>query len=206
MAGGAGVMDCATSGEALKGIFEGLGAERSFLKLDKKALPALAQILSDSGMNDESIAALLGDLSRNGMNLDQIFYGLSKFNLESREGGGLVATEGGLTALGQFFGSLGASPEIVDLVTSSFKPGEQITAAALRGIIGSGDDGLLAPCLTEADAYNLASMLRSMGVGQGHLNSLSNLLTHSRGRMSMVAFLGFTYSHEYAPVNTDVHD
>ena len=199
MAAGAGLMNCSTSGEALKGIFAGLGGERSFLKLDKKALPALAQILSDSGLNDESINALLSDLNQNGLGLDQLFYGLSKLNLDIREGGGLRATEDGLTALGQFFGSLGASAEIVDQITSSFKSGDEVTAAALRNILGSGDDGLLAPCLTEADAYNLAGLLRSMGAGKENLKSLSNLLASSKGHLSINDFLNFIESMESAP-------
>lgn len=202
MTAGAGLSGCSTSGEALKGIFSSLGTERSFLKMDKKALPALAEILAGSGLDEESINAFLDDLNKNGLSVDQLFYGLSKLNLEQGQGGGLRATEDGLSALGQFFGSLGASPEIVDLITSGFKSGEEVTAAALRGIIGSGDDGNLAPGLTEADAYNLANLLRSMGAGQKHLNSLSNLLAESRGHLSINDFLDFIESMENAPAKT----
>lgn len=202
MEAGAGLMDCATSGQALKEIFASLGGERLFLKLDKKALPALAQVLSDSGLDEEAVNVFLKDAAQKGLGLDQLFYNLSKLSLEDQKGGGLKATEDGLTALGQFFGSLGASAEIVSQITSGFVPGEDVTAAALRNIIGSGDDGFLAPGLTEADAYNLAAMLRSMGAGSRQLNSLSNLLAESRGHLSINDFLNFIENMEKAPAQT----
>lgn len=202
MASGAGLMDCATSGQALKGIFSSLGAERSFLKLDKEALPALGQILADSGLDEESINNMLNDLVKNGLTVDQLFYGMSKINLETGLGGGLKATEDGLMGLGQFFGSLGASSEIVDMITSGFQPGDDVTAAALRGILGVGDDGNLASNLSEADAYNLAGLLRSMGASQKNLNSLSNLLSESRGHLSINDFLNFIESMENAPAKS----
>lgn len=202
MAAGAGLMDCSTSGQALKGIFSSLGAERSFLKLDKEALPALGQILADSGLDEESINNFLNDLVKNGLTVDQLFCGLSKINLETGPGGGLKATEDGLMSLGQFFGSLGASSEIVDMITGGFQSGEDVTAAALRGILSVGDDGNLASNLSEADAYNLAGLLRSMGAGRKNLNSLSNLLAESRGHLSINDFLNFIESMENAPAKS----
>ncbi len=201
MQSGASLMDCRSSGDALKGLFSSLGAERPFLKLGKEALPALGQILSDSGLDDERLNAVMSELAAGSLTLDQVFHKLEKLDLSgSGYGRGLTATEDGLQALGQFFGSLGASAEIVAAVTSSFKPGEKITASALRQIIGSGDDGFLAPTLSEADVDNLANMLRSMGAGQKSLNSLANLLSQSQGRMSVNSFMDFIEGMENAPL------
>ena len=204
MQSGAALMNCRSSAEALHGVFASLGAERSFLKLDKNALPALGQVLSDSGLDDESLNNIMSELAAGSLTLDQIFYKLEKLNLGSggQDGQGLTATSDGLSALGQFFGSLGASAEIVEAVTSGFTPGEKITASSLRQIIGSGDDGFLAPCLSEADTDNLMGMLRSMGFGQKNLNSLSNLLSQSNGQMSMNSFLDFLENVEQSAPRT----
>ena len=200
MLAGANLMDVRSSGEALKGIFDSLGAERPFLKLGSEAIPALGQVLADSGLDDESINKFVAELAAGDMTLDQVYYSLSKLDLSGQNSfSGLIATEEGLPALGQFFGSLGASPEIVNAITSAFTNGEPVTASALRQIIGSGDDGFLAPCLSEADLDNLAGMLRSMGVSQDKLNSLSNLLTQSKGQMSTNDFLNFIEGLENAP-------
>ncbi|MDR1044205.1 MAG: flagellar hook-length control protein FliK [Candidatus Adiutrix sp.] len=199
MLAGARLMDCRSSGEALKGLFSSLGAERSFLKLDKEALPAFGQILSDSGVSDSDISSLMSWLGGGQLTLDRLYQGLEKLDLSGARQGGLTATEDGLAALGQFFGSLGASAEIVEAVTSGFTPGQPVSASALRQIISSGNDGLLAPSLSEADARDLASMLESMGVGQKRLESLSTLLRESGGQMSVDSFLNFIEGLEQAP-------
>ncbi len=202
MAAGAGLMGCHSSAEALKGILNSLGAERGVMKLDKSALPALGQVLADSGLDDESINKFLSDLAKGDMTLDRIFFGLSQLNFPTGATGGLTATADGLPALGQFFGSLGASTDIMGKVTSGFQPGDKVTAAALRQIIGSGDDGLLASTLSEADARNLASMLKSMGATDDQLNGLSTLLAKTQGQMSMDDFLGFIEGMETTPTKT----
>ncbi len=203
MLSGAGLMNCRSSAEALKGVFDSLGAERSFLKLDQDALPALGQVLSDSGVDAAAVSGILAELAAGGLTLDEVFHSLSKLDLKAMGfKGGLTATDDGLPALGQFFGSLGASSEIVSAVTSGFKAGEPITAAALRSIIGSGDDGFLAPCLSEADARNLDSLLRSMGASDSQLNSLSNLLSQTKGQLTMNDFLNFIEGMETTPAKT----
>jgi len=203
MLAGAKLMNSRSSGEALKGVFDSLGGERSVLKLDKNGLAALGQVLADSGLEDEKINGVLNELAAGDLSLDQVLRSLGKLDLSgaqgSGSGGGLTATEDGLPALGQFFAGLGASAEIVGAVTSAFKTGEQISVADLRNILGSADDGLMAPGLGEADARNLESLLRSMGVTEGQMNSLSNLLTQTGGQLSMNDFLNFLQGLEDIP-------
>ncbi|MDL2226139.1 flagellar hook-length control protein FliK [Deltaproteobacteria bacterium OttesenSCG-928-M10] len=197
---GASLMDCASAGDALKNVLKSLGAERSVLKLDKSALPALKQVLEDSGADGGQINDLLGGLMSNGMNIEQLFFKLEKLDLASGgRSGGLTATEAGLSAMGQFFNSLGASPDLISTLTSAFQPGEPVTAAALRDLLGTGADELLAPCLSEGDLDSLRTFLGSMGATKGDFQSLANLLTQSGGRLSMTEFLTFVENMETAP-------
>ncbi|MDR1922099.1 MAG: flagellar hook-length control protein FliK [Candidatus Adiutrix sp.] len=204
MKAGADLSGCRSALEALNGILSGLGAELSVLKLDKGALPTLGRIMSAAGVSDDRINEILAELAGGSMTMDQVFRQLQQVasGETSGSGGGLTATEDGLPALGQFFGSLGASPEMVDAITNGFKAGDAVTAASLREIIGNYDDGLLAPCLSDADAANLKNMLQSMGVGRRDMNTLSTLLTHSQGRLSMDGFLNFIEGMEKTPLQT----
>ncbi|MDR0882576.1 MAG: flagellar hook-length control protein FliK [Candidatus Adiutrix sp.] len=199
MLAGAHLMDCSSPVEALKGLLNSLKGELKTLSLDKEALPALSQVLADSGMDNDSLQSFMAELTAGGLTLDNIAFRLDKLNGHLGTAGGLTATEDGLPALGQFFSSLGASSEIVEAVTSGFKPGDPLTAADLRNIIGSGDDGFLAPCLSEADAGNLSALLRSMGANQNQLDHLSAMLRQSRGQLSMSEFLSFVEDMEKAP-------
>lgn len=201
MLAGAKLMNSRSAGEALKGVFESLGGERSVLKLDKQGLSALGQVLGESGLDEETVNNALSEMLAGGMSLNQVMRTLGKLDLSGQggSGGGLTATEEGLPALGQFFASLGASAEIVSAVTGAFKSGESIHASDLKNIIGSADDGFLAPCLSEADVRNLESMLRSMGVNESQMNSLSNLLTQTSGQLSMNDFLNFLQGLEDVP-------
>lgn len=197
MQAGAELMNCASSGQALKDIFGSLGAERSFLTLDKKALPALGQILAGSGQDQETIDQFLSGLANGQMSVEELYLSLSKLDFARQtSGGGLIANEDGLPALGQFFAGLGASSEIVDRLTSGFATGQPITAAELRSIFGSGDDGFLTPCLTESDVRDLMSLLKSMGAGEKNLNGLAGLLSESKGQLTINEFLNFVETME----------
>jgi hypothetical protein len=202
MATGAGLMDCRSSADALKDLLNSLGAERGLLKLDKKALPALGQVLADSGLDKESIDKFLAGAAKSDMSLEKIFFSLSQLKFPAQETGGLTATEKGLPALGQFLSGLGASPEAVKNVMSGFQPGEKVTASALRDILGADDTGAgnLAAALSGADVDSLAAMLKSMGVTDEQLNGLSTLLAENDGQLTMNGFLGFLDSLETVPV------
>ena len=203
MLAGASLMDCGSSAEALREIFGSLGAARAHLKLDRGVLGDLGQVLADSGLGDEEIDGFISDIASGNMTIDEIYARLEKLDLKSENAKkGLTATEGGLAALGQFLSGLGASSETVTSVTSGFLPGDQITAADLRQIIGLNDDGLLAPCLSETDIYNLASVLKTMGLSQNNLNSLSGLLSRNNGQMSMNDVLNFMEGLENTPART----
>lgn len=197
---GASLMDCASSGDALKNVLKSLGAERSVLKLDKSAIPALKQVLENSGADSDQINDILSDLMSSNMNIEQLFFKLEKLDLSAGgRSGGLTATEAGLSAMGQFFNSLGASPDLVNTLTSAFQTGEPVTAAALRDILGAGANELLAPCLSEGDLDSLRTFLGSMGATKGDFKSLANLLTQSGGRLSMTEFLTFLENMETTP-------
>ena len=192
MQAGAALMDCGSSAEALNGLLNSFGAERGFLKLDKNALPALGKVLSDSGISDEKIDEFLGSLAAGSMGVDQLFQNLQKLDLSSEEkSGGLIASEGGLVAMGQFFNSLGASAETVNNLMNGFKPGERLTASALRELLGPNAEGILAPCLEQGDLNSLKSFLSSMGASERDFQSLKTLLTQTEGRLSTTDFLNF---------------
>ena len=201
---GASMMNCSSSAEALREVFGSLGAARAHLKLDRGVLGDLGRILSDSGLNDEEVDGFLSGVAGGSLTIDDIYARLEKLDLQSENRKkGLTATEGGLAALGQFLSGLGASPETVAGVVSGFMAGDQITVADLRHVLNAGgDDGLTAPCLTETDIHNLASMLKSMGAGQNSLKSLSQMLAQNNGQTTMDDVLNFLEGLENTPAKT----
>ena len=158
-------------------------------------------MLEDGGANQDQINDLFNDLISNDMSVEQLFFKLEKLDLSGgRSGGGLTATEPGLTAMGQFFNSLGASPDLVNTLTNAFQPGDQVTAATLRDLLGA--DELLATNLSEGDLDSLRTFLGAMGAGKSDFKSLANLLGQSGGRLSMTEFLTFIENMETAPAQS----
>lgn len=194
---GAELMDCATGGQALKGVLASLGGERSVLKLDKEALPELTALLEESGLEQSDISDLIGDLMASDMDIDQLFYQLEKYDLSGSAGGGLKATATGLSSMAQFFKSLGASPETVSRLTSSFELGQSVTAEALQQIVG--DDPQLSTNISQGDMESLRTFLRSMGASQQDLRSLANLFQQNGGQMSLNELFGFIENMRSAP-------
>ncbi|UQZ90035.1 hypothetical protein C4J81_12815 [Deltaproteobacteria bacterium Smac51] len=188
---GADLMGVQNGVDALKGLLGTMKAELSVLQLDKKALPALGELMAESGMDNDTINNMLSQLASGSMTMEQVFYNLNKASSDLSTTGSLVATEDGMAGLGQFFSSLGVSPEVVESIVSGFKNGDNITSAALKDIIGSADESLLSAPISEADAENLGNCLKAMGASDRQLGSLANLLSQTDGKMSVNDFVNF---------------
>ncbi len=188
---GADLMGAKNGVNVLKDMLETMKGELSVLKLDKEALPALGELMADSGLDNETVNTMLAQLAQGEMELDKVFYTINKANNDLNQKGSLIATEEGLTGLGQFFSSVGASPEVVDSIVGGFELGEKITASALKDIIGAADDKLLNAPISAADAENLGNCLKAMGASSRQLNGLANLLTQTEGKMSVNDFANF---------------
>ncbi len=201
MSAGADLMGCHTSLDALKGIVDSLGGEGALLQLDEDALPALGEILADSGFDNESINEFISDLAGGEMTVDDLQLALTKLENNMPTGGALKATTEGLPAFGQFLSSLGASSEIVKQVTSSFQPGDSITSEDLRQIFNSDNSGFLNGQMSDGDLDNLFQSLKSMGLNDRDLKSLFNVLKQGQGHTSINDFLNALGSLEKTPAN-----
>ena len=197
MATGAALLGVNSPSEALKNILGSMGAGLSNLKLDKNALPQLGKMLADSGLEEDKLNEALSELAALGQGdlaMDDVLRFMQKYTVDLNnrgDGGGLIATEDGLPAMGQFFMSLGLSPEVAKNVTTAFKPGDAVTAADLRAIIAGAGDNTLAPCLSEADISNLKGMLESMGANARDMQNLWDQLAQTKGTLSLEGFLKF---------------
>ncbi|MGL4209494.1 MAG: flagellar hook-length control protein FliK [Candidatus Adiutrix sp.] len=203
MKAGADLLGCRTPLEALNSLLGDLKGELSLLKLNPKGLAALGEVMGARGLGTDRINETLAPLSDNSMTLEQVFFQTQKLakNFDN-SGGGLIATEDGLSKLGQFFNSLGASTEMVRATLDTFKPGDEVTAAALRALLTNFDDGSLAPTLSEAEAFNFKSLLQSMGARPSDIDTLSTILRNTQGKLSINGFLDFLEGMEKAPAQT----
>ncbi|MDR2946565.1 MAG: flagellar hook-length control protein FliK [Candidatus Adiutrix sp.] len=203
MLAGASLMNSHSPAEALRDVFSSLGAAREHLKLDKAALNDLGQVLADSGVSNEEIDSFISGAAGSGFSIKDMYARLEKLDLSKSPKRGLDITPESLAALGQFLSGVGVKPEAIDELTSQFQLGEKITAADLRPVLTAEGGGPLAPCLTETDARNLESMLKSMGVSEGDLDRMSAMLGQgkgqSRGQASTGDVLSFLEGLENTP-------
>ena len=186
--------------ETLNTIFDGLGDEKKFLNLNSEALPALKEVLVESGLSQENIDKFMAKISNEDMSLENIANNLNQLDLTSMEQEpSLTATVSSIPALSQLLNKLGVSAEAVSKVTSNMKPGSEVTAESLRQLIGPQADKLGAATLSESDVTSLTSMLESMGAGQQDLKKMSDVLNKNQGQMSLNDFLSFLETMEKAP-------
>ncbi len=188
---GADLMGAQNGAAILKDMLGTLGGELPLLKLDKEALPALEELMLESGLEQAEVNDMLADLAKGDMELDTLFHDLSRAVNDLEQKGSLVATKEGLAGLGQFFTDIGASPKVVESILGGFEPGEKITSAALKDLIGAADETLLNAPISEGNAETLVTALKVMGASPAQLNSLGNLLAESGGKMSVNDFAGF---------------